>query len=86
MYAKRNNIMIAIIWVVLSISGILWFTRETNQIEDLKIENKELSRQLAGCLEVVQALNTVETKYRPAILFSVEVESRSSITEGHSVC
>lgn len=64
MYAKRNSILIAILWALIMIIGALWYTRETRRLKDFELNSKELKKQLAGCIEVVQALNAVETKYQ----------------------
>ena len=64
MYAKRNSITIGILWVLLLAIGIFWYSQENKKIKILKVKNKQLSQQLDGSLEIAQALEGVEQKYR----------------------
>ncbi|MDZ7264320.1 MAG: hypothetical protein ONB16_07025 [candidate division KSB1 bacterium] len=64
MYAKRNRITIGVLWLLLMAIGGYWYSREIKLIKDLKAKNIELSKQLDGSMEIVQALNAVETQYQ----------------------
>ena len=63
MYARRNTITIAILWLLMLLIGIFWFRHESEDLDEIKGKNDTLKKQLDGSLEVVQALRTVEAEY-----------------------
>jgi len=64
MYAKRNSITIALLWVIIMVIGIFFYTNENKKIKALKSTNAKLRTKLDGSLEIIQALEAVESKYR----------------------
>jgi len=64
MYAKRNSITIGILWLILMIAGIFWYSNESKKLTSLELKNSELQKQLDGSLEIIKALETVENQYR----------------------
>ncbi|MBN1350196.1 hypothetical protein JXJ21_12350 [candidate division KSB1 bacterium] len=63
MYARRNSITIAILWLVLLVIGVIWYNSESTELEEIRNETDDLTKQLDGSLEVIQALATVEQQY-----------------------
>lgn len=64
MYAKRNSITIGVLWLLLMAIGGYWYSHEIKLIKELKAKNIQLTKQLDGSMEIVQALNTVELQYQ----------------------
>jgi len=64
MYAKRNTITIAVLWLILTVIGIFWISNENKKIKVLQTKNGELRKKLDGSLEIIQALEVVENEYR----------------------
>jgi len=64
MYAKRNTITVGILLALLLIIGLFWNSRESKKINKLKEKNIELRKQLDGSLEIIQALEAVESEHR----------------------
>jgi len=64
MYAKRNSITIAVLWVILVVIGIFWYSNENKKLKSLRVKNSKLQKQLDGSLEIIKALETVESQYR----------------------
>lgn len=64
MYAKRNSITIGILWLVLIAIGIFWYSKENKKITVLKIRKNELRQKLDGSIEIMKALEAVESECR----------------------
>lgn len=64
MYAKRNSITIGILCVVLLAIGIFWLNKENKNIMAQQKRNSELRQKLDGSLEIMKALESVESDYR----------------------
>jgi len=64
MYAKRNTITIAVLWLMLLTTGIFWISNESKKIKVLQNKNSELRKKLDGSLEIIQALEAVESEFR----------------------
>lgn len=64
MYAKRNSITIGILLVVLIAIGVFWYSKENQKIKTLQIKNTELRQKLDGSIEIMKALESVESEYR----------------------
>ncbi|UCE06238.1 MAG: hypothetical protein JSW07_22105 [bacterium] len=50
--------------LVLLIIGVYWFNKENKKIKALKIRNTELRQKLDGSIEIMKALEAVESEYR----------------------
>ncbi len=64
MYAKRNSITIAILWLLILCAGIYWINSENKKIRQSKAKQNELRQKLDGSIEVMRALAAVETEYQ----------------------
>ncbi len=64
MYAKRNSITIGILWLLLLVVGIFWYSRENKKTKQLRLKQKELTQQLDGSLEIIKTLESVQNQYR----------------------
>jgi len=64
MYAKRNSITIGILWLVLLVAGIFWHNKEGKKTKALHAKNNELRQKLDGSIEIMKALEVVESEYR----------------------
>ena len=64
MYAKRNSITIGILCLILIGVGVFWYTHENKKLKLLKVTNSDLQKQLDGSLEIIKALEAVESQHR----------------------
>ncbi len=64
MYAKRNNITLAILWVLILSAGIFWINHENKKIRQSKAQINDLRQKLDGSIEVMKALASVEAEYQ----------------------
>ncbi len=64
MHSKRNSITIGILWLILMVFGIFWYSKENKKINELEIKNTELRKKLDGSIEIMNTLETVESEYR----------------------
>jgi hypothetical protein len=59
MYAKRNSLTILAILLVLSGVGFFWYRSEAKELKRVSDQNKELTIQLRGSLEIAETLAKV---------------------------
>ena len=64
MHAKRNSILIIILWIILLTIGFFWHSAENKKIKTLKTKQKQLSHQLDGSIEIAKTLAGVEQQYQ----------------------
>ncbi|MFQ5707798.1 MAG: type 4a pilus biogenesis protein PilO [bacterium] len=63
MFAKRNSITLASIWVILLLVGIFWYTKDTRTLVHLMEQKIALSKKLATSQETIEKLKGVEDNY-----------------------
>jgi hypothetical protein len=64
MHAKRNSITLGILLLVLLTIGVFWYNKDNKTIKALKIRNTKLRQKLDGSIEIMKALEAVESEYR----------------------
>ena len=64
MHAKRNSITLGILLVLLLTIGVFWYKKESKKINEQKIKNVELRHKLDGSIEIMKALEAVESEHR----------------------
>jgi len=64
MHAKRNSITLGILLLILLTIGVFWYNKENKKIKALKIRNTKLRQKLDGSIEIMKALEAVESEYR----------------------
>lgn len=60
MFAKRNSLTIAIIWLVLLVTGAVWYFSDTNTLKQAQKDIEKYEKQLAESQSKVRRLTQVE--------------------------
>ncbi len=63
MFAKRNSITLAALWLILLIIGIFWYINDTRSLVAMMKEQVELSSVLKDSQKEIKRLVSIENKY-----------------------
>lgn len=61
MFAKRNAVTLALIWILLLTAGLFWYFRDGGKLAEIQAKEKQLQAQLKESQEQVKRLTQVES-------------------------
>ncbi|RMF60223.1 MAG: hypothetical protein D6743_15290 [Calditrichaeota bacterium] len=60
MFARRNSVTLAVIWIILLIAGAFWYFRDSNKLMEVLNQKKTYEQKLAKSQELIKKLTEVE--------------------------
>lgn len=60
MFAKRNSVTLAAIWLIILVVGTFWYTRDADQVVSVMAEEKKITARLSESQKEVRRLTDVE--------------------------
>ena len=63
MFAKRNSLTLAVVWLMLLTVGIVWYTKDARQLVDVLEQEKKIKKSLATSQAQIARLTQVETMH-----------------------